>query len=61
MLHILAICDFNSPKGKAVNQRLTDLGVSYEIIPAVFPPLFRKPLIPEQIRLEEGLTCREDR
>ena len=38
MLHILAICDINSPKGKAANQRLTDLGVSFEIIPAVFPP-----------------------
>ena len=38
MLHILAICDINSPKGKIINQQLLDLGVSFEIIPAVFPP-----------------------
>jgi len=37
MLHILAIADINSPKGKIAHQRLIDLGVSYEIIPAVFP------------------------
>jgi glycosyl transferase, family 25 len=37
MIHILAICDINSPKGKIANQRLIDLGASFEIIPAVFP------------------------
>jgi glycosyl transferase, family 25 len=37
MLHILAIADINSPKGKITHQRLNDLGVSYEIVPAVFP------------------------
>ena len=53
MLHILAICDINSPKGKAVNQRLTDLGVSYEIIPAVFPrePYPWSPLYDEKKRM----------
>jgi GR25 family glycosyltransferase involved in LPS biosynthesis len=37
MLHILAIADVNSAKGKITKQRLVDLGVSFEIIPAVFP------------------------
>jgi len=37
MLHILAIADVNSAKGKIAKQRLVDLGVSFEIIPAVFP------------------------
>jgi glycosyl transferase, family 25 len=37
MIHILAICNINSPKGKIANQRLVDLGTSFEIIPAVFP------------------------
>jgi glycosyl transferase, family 25 len=37
MLHILTIADLNSAKGKIAEQRLVDLGISFEIIPAVFP------------------------
>lgn len=53
MLHILAICDINSPKGKIINQRLIDLGVSFEIIPAVFPtePHPWSPLYDERKRI----------
>jgi glycosyl transferase family 25 len=54
MLHIFAIADINSPKGKIVNQRLSDLGVSYEIIPAVFPtePHPWSPLYNEKKRIQ---------
>ena len=53
MLHILAICDINSPKGKIINQQLLDLGVSFEIIPAVFPsePHPWSPLYDERKRI----------
>jgi glycosyl transferase family 25 len=54
MLHIFAIADINSPKGRIVNQRLSDLGVSYEIIPAVFPtePHPWSPLYNEKKRIQ---------